>query len=456
MSLYYQRGGFKAASRTLTTTNHNDFDIMAGHLMMLVLDILEASRLDATARQASYTQYWDFDSVFLDYCAQGMWTNTVTYNAYDLTNADDSIILGLRQFTETRQSMRDAFAVRAHDNDASDAYPAIATMLRGQNDELLYICMSAGVTIRFNETNDPAFGLNIHCNNAHGYGKVSGNALVSMGGLHIWYQPSPEGSSTISYAMGAPHPGRANFLTDHTMWCIDSGWCNLNISQTPATVPNLRNSSAYKHIALCKEDILLLGVAVDSGTSHYSWVTLGKNLIESATDNNVALPGLIPLQTQGSENLNPKFLHSDSVLNASSADVKYGDSYSYAHAKQSDNSSTKAIRFVPILATNVLYNRLSSDSDAIIPIGIYALPPTSVSNLNSYSVLAGNGQSLVGFIRGDIVRGVCGWGLSLNGTFDNGNYIIQASAGTSAYSASSITNAYRILIGWDSSNEVVL
>lgn len=454
MSLYYQRGGFKAASRTLTTTNHNDFDIMAGHLMMLVLDILEASRLDATARQASYTQYWDFDSVFLDYCAQGMWTNTVTYNAHDLTNADDSIILGLRQFSETRPRMTDAFAVRAHDNDANNAYPAIATMLRGQNGELLYICMCAGVTLRFNETNNPDFGLNIHYKNAHGYGNTSGTALVSMGGLHIWYQPSPEGSSTIGYAMGAPHPGRADFLTDHTMWCIDSGWCNLNVSQTPTAVPNLRTSSVYKHIALCKEDILLLGV--DGGSSQYSWVTLGKNLIESATDSTVAIPGVIPLQAQSTEGNTAKFLRSDSVSNASSADVKYGDSYSYAHANQSDNSATKQIRFVPMLATSVLYNRLSSDSDAIIPIGIYASPTANISSLTSESVLAGNGQSLVGFIRGDIVRGVCGWGLTQNRTFDNGNYIIQGSAGTGAYSQTSFTNAHRLLLGWDSSNEVVL
>lgn len=455
MSLYYQRGGFKAASRTLTTTGHTDFDIMAGHLMMLVLDILEASRLDAAARQANYTQYWDFDSVFLDYCAQGRWSNTVTYNAYDLSNIDDSILTGLRQFTETRPRMTDAFAVRAHDNDGSAAFPAIATMLRGQNGELLYICMSAGVTIRFNETNDAAFGLNIHYKNAHGYGNTSGAALVETGGLHIWYQPSPEGSSTISYAMGAPHPGRANFLTDHTMWCIDSGWCNLNTGQTPATVPNLRNSSAYKHIALCKEDILLLGVTVD-GNSQYSWVVLGKNLIESANDNSVAIPGIIPLQTQGNENLNAKFLHSDSVSNASSADVKYGNSYSYAHAAQSDNSSTKAIRFVPMLTTPVLYNPLCADSNALIPIGIYALPSASSTSLNSASVLAGNGQSLVGFIRGDIVRGICGWWKNLNTTFDNGNYIIQGSAGTAAYSQSSITNSHRVLIGWDSSNEVVL
>ena len=454
MSLYYQRGGFKAASRTLTTTGHTDFDIMAGHLMMLVLDILEASRLDAAARQASYTQYWDFDSVFLDYCANGRWTNTVTYNANDLTNADDSIILGLRQFSETRPRMTDAFAVRAHDNDASNAYPAIATMLRGQNDELLYICMCAGVKLVFNETNDPAFGLNIHYKNAHGYGNVSGAALVSMGGLHIWYKPSP-GSSTIGYAMGAPHPGRADFLTDHTMWCIDSGWCNLNVSQTPATVPNLRDSSAYKHVALCKEDILLLGMAT-YGASYYSWVVLGKNLIESATDSTVAIPGIIPLQTQGTESTTAKYLSSDSVSNASSADVKYGDSYSYAHAAQSDNSSTKAIRFVPILTTPMLFNPLCADSNALIPIGIYALPSNSISNLNSASVLIGNGQSLVGFIRGDIVRGVCGWRKNFNTSFDNGNYIIQGSAGVGTYSPSSIRNSHVLLLGWDSSNEVVL
>ena len=455
MSLYYQRGGFKAASRTLTTTDHNDFDIMAGHLMMLVLDILEASRIDATARQASYTQYWDFDSVFLDYCAQGRWTNTVTYNAYDLTNADDSIILGLRQFSETRPRMTDAFAVRAHDNDGSAAFPAIATMLRGQNGELLYICMSMGVTVRFNETNDFNFGLNIHCNNAHGYGKTTGAALVSMGGLHIWYQPSPEGSSTIGYTMGAPHPGRANFLTDHTMWCIDSGWCNLNVSQGPTAVPNLRNSSAYKHIALCKEDIVLLGVTA-GGVSYYSWVVLGKNLIESATDNTVAIPGVIPLQAQGTESTTAKFLTSNAVSNASSADVKYGNSYSYAHAAQSDNSSTKAIRFVPILTTPMLFNPLCADSNALIPIGIYALPSASVSNLNSASVLAGNGQSLVGFIRGDIVRGVCGWWKNFNTRFDNGNYIVQGGAGIATYSATSITNSHVLLLGWDSSNEVVL
>lgn len=453
MSLYYQRGGFKAASRTLTTTNHNDFDIMAGHLMMLVLNILEASRLDATARQASYTQYWDFDSVFLDYCAQGLWTNTVTYTGYDLSNIDSSIVTGLRQFTQTR-TIGQVLAVRAHDNDNNDAYPAIATMLRGQNDELLYICMSAGVTIRFDETNDAAFGLNIHCNNAHGYGKVSRAALVSMGGLHIWYKPSP-GSSTISYAMGAPHPGRANFLTDHTMWCIDSGWCNLNVSQGPEVVPNLRDSSAYKHIALCKEDILLLGVAT-YGTSYYSWVVLGKNLIESATDSTVAIPGIIPLQTQGTESTSAKFLSSDSVSNASAGDVKYGNSYSYAHAAQSDNSSTKAIRFVPILTTPMLFNPLCADSNALIPIGIYALPCASVSNLNSTSVLIGNGQSLVGFIRGDIVRGVCGWWKNFNTSFDNGNYIIQGSAGVGAYSQSSIRNSHVLLLGWDSSNEVVL
>lgn len=454
MSLFYQRGGFKAASRTLTTTNHNDFDIMAGHLMMLVLDILEASRLDATARQASYTQYWDFDNVFLDYCAQGMWTNTVTYTGYDLSNIDSSIVTGLRQFTQTR-TIGQVLAVRAHDNDANDAYPAIATMLRGQNGELLYICMSAGVTLRFNETNDPEFGLNTHYKNAHGYGNVSGAALVSMGGLHIWYEPSPEGSSIVGYAMGAPHPGRANFLKDHTMWCIDSGWCNLNVSQTPATVPNLRNSSAYKHIALCKEDILLLGVTA-GGASYYSWVVLGKNLIESANDSTVAIPGIVPLQAQGAENTAPKFLTSNAVSNASSADVKYGDSYSYAHAAQSDNSSKKAIRFVPMLTTPVMYNPLCADSDALIPIGIYALPSTAATNLDSTSVLAGNGQSLLGFIRGDIVRGICGWWKNLNTRFDNGNYIVQGGAGIAAYSATSITNSHVLLLGWDSSNEVVL
>lgn len=455
MSLYYQRGGFKAASRTLTTTNHNDFDIMAGHLMMAVLNILEASRLDAAARQASYTQYWDFDNVFLDYCAQGMWTNTVTYNAYDLSNIDDSILTGLRQFTETRPRFTDVIAVRAHDNDGSAAFPAIATMLRGQNGELLYICMSAGVTIRFNETNDPAYGLNIHCYNAHGFATLSGGVLVSSGDLHIWYQPSPEGSSTISYAMGAPHPGRANFLTDHTMWCVDSGWCNLGTGRAPTSVPNLRNSSAYKHVALCKEDILLLGVTT-YGTTHYSWVVLGKNLIESFTDSTVAIPGVIQLQQQTGENTNPKFLVTDSVAHSSSSDVKYGDSYSYAHAKQSGNAAVKGIRFIPMIATHVLYNSLCSDSDATIPIGVYATPVGTPSYLTNESILAGNGQSLVGFVRGDIVRGICGWGLTLNNTFDNGNYIVQGSTGNGGYSQTSIQNSHRLLLGWDSSNEVVL
>lgn len=453
MSLYYQRGGFKAASRTLTTTDHNDFDIMAGHLMMVVLNILEASRLDAAARQASYTQYWDFDNVFLDYCAQGMWTNTVTYNAYDLSNIDSSIVTGLRQFTT--RTIGQVLAVRAHDNDNNDAYPAIATMLRGQNDELLYICMSAGVTIRFNETNDAAFGLNIHCNNAHGFATANGGALVSAGDLHIWYQPSPEGSSTIGYAMGAPHPGRANFLTDHTMWCVDSGWCNLNTRRTPTAVPNLRNSSAYKHVALCKEDIVLLGVTT-YGTTHYSWVVLGKNLIESFTDNTVAIPGVIQLQQQTGENSNPKFMASDSVAHSSSSDVKYGNGYSYSHAAQNGNTSAKGIRFITLLATYVLYNRLCSDSDATIPIAVYATPVGTASYLTNKSALAGNGQSLVGFIRGDIVRGVCGWGLTLNNTFDNGNYIVQGSTGDEGYSQTSIQNSHRLLIGWDSSNEVVL
>jgi hypothetical protein len=200
----------------------------------------------------------------------------------------------------------------------------------------------------------------------------------------------------------------------------------------------------------------MLGVSVYEGASQYSWVVLGKNLIESATDSTVAIPGIIPLQAQGVESTNSKFLRSDSVSNASSADVKYGDSYSYAHAAQSDNSSTKAIRFVPILTTPMLFNPLCADSNALIPIGIYALPIASVSNLTNYSVLIGNGQSLVGFIRGDIVRGVCGWWKNLNTSFDNGNYIIQGSAGTGAYSQTSITNAHRLLLGWDSSNEVVL
>lgn len=447
MSLYYTRGGFHAATRTINVANQTEFNAMAGHLMAQLIALFTASKKDATARGATYTKYWDFYGDFFDRCVQGYFSSPVrTYTAAELSGADASLLTELQAVAGIDGTA--VIAVRAND-DTADTHPAIATCLHGQEGELLYICFCAGAQAGYNTTTTTSYGLKAHAKWLHGYGTSANAAYIAKSGFHVWYNPQPTG---MIYPFGAHHPGRDNFLNHGDGWLVDGSWTQLSSDVLPNATPSLRNSSEYKHIVTCKEGVVFFGYQT-SGVTYTTWLVLGKKIVEGL--DGVGYPGMFALQYVSNDgSTSALFMMSDMFGSAFPNDMRYGTISS--HAGTTDQTVQKAVRFSLQPAMPCVCNRKANMPVPLSPICVHAFPSVSEQASSSSCILKGDGTSLIGYLRGDIARCTGGWGLTMNTTIDNGNYLVLHGAGTNSYSANYLTLGQRLVIGWDSSNEVVL
>lgn len=447
MSLYYTRGGFHAAARTINVANQSEFNAMAGHLLAQLIALFTASKKDATARGATYTKYWDFYGDFFDRCNEGAFTAPIrTYTASELSGADASLLTELQSVANIDSTT--VIAVRAND-DTADTHPAIATCLQGQGGELLYICFCAGAIAGTNTTVTTSYGLKAHAKWLHGYGTGTNEAYIAKSGFHVWYNPQPTG---MIYPFGAHHPGRDNFLNHGDGWLVDGSWIGLASDVLPSFIPSLRNSSEYTHIVTCKEGVVFFGYKT-VGVTHTSWLVLGKKIVEGL--DGVGYPGMFALQyTTNEGGTNTLFMTSDLFGALLPHDMQYQGISS--HAGTSNQTVQKAVRFSLQPAMPCVCNRKANMPAPLSPICVHAVPSVSEQASSSSCVLKGDGTSLIGYLRGDIARCTGGWGLTQNTTIDNGNYLVLHGAGTNTYSANYIVLGQRLVIGWDSSNEVVL
>lgn len=444
MSLYYTRGGFKAASRTLDLTGKTPVQMIKKHFITQLICLFEASRADASARSAAYTQYWDFDDTFFTHCAN-TFTNCVTYTANDL--CEDAFEVAELNALTSRQS--GAIAVRAND-DSGNTYPAYATVLKGQNGELLYICMCSGVTPAFTATVNTSYGLTAYYKWLAGYGNASGAAYVSGGGLHVWYNPNP---SNGIYPFGSHHPGRSDFLTVLSDWLVDGGWSSRNATAIgPSASNSLTSFVEHQHVVLCKEDVVMLCHKVP--LSDLCPLVFGRKIVELKDGTGCA--GMFALQYTTVDSSSSAGGMAPSQLSSRPCGDIGSAANLLTHAAASGVNVYKNVHLGLFQTTMILCNRTAGNPIPFVPIAIHALPYVSYSSLSSSSLLSGDGTSLVGYLRGDIARSTCGWQVNRFTTIDSGNYMIVHSSGSGAYNDTVFANSMRLVIGWDSSNEVVL
>lgn len=444
MSLYYTRGGFKAASRTLDLTGKTSVQMIKKHFITQLICLFEASRADASARGAAYTQYWDFDDTFFAYCAN-TFTNCVTYTANDLCeNAFE--VSELNALTSRRSG---AIAVRAND-DSRNTYPAYATVLKGQNRELLYICMCSGVTPAFTTDVNTSYGLPVYYKWLAGYGNVSGAAYVSGGGLHVWYNPNP--SSGI-YPFGSHHPGRSDFLAVLSDWLVDGGWSSRNAT---AIAPNASNSltsvTKHQHVVICKEDVVMLCHKNPNGDLNP--LVFGRKIVE--LKNGTGCAGMFALQYSTIDSTASLGGMAPTQMSSRPCGDIGSEVGLLTHAGATGANSYQNVHLGLFQTTMILCNRAAGKPLPFVPIAIHALPYVSPGTLNSTSLLSGDGTSLVGYLRGDIARATCGWQVNRFTTIDSGNYMILHGSSSGAYNETIWVSVMRLVIGWDSSNEVVL
>ena len=444
MSLYYTRGGFKAASRTLDLTGKTTVQMIKKHFITQLICLFEASRADASARSAAYTQYWDFDNTFFNYCAS-TFTNCVMYSANNLCE-DASEVAELNALT-SRQS--GAIAVRAND-DSGNTYPAYATVLKGQNGELLYICMCSGVIPVFTATVNANYGLTAYYKWLTGYGNATGNAHVSGGGLHVWYNPNP--SSGI-YPFGSHHPGRSDFLAVLGDWLVDGGWSSKTSGGVlPSASSSLTSVTDHQHVVLCKEDVVMLCHKIPAGDLNP--LVFGRKIVE--LKNGTGCAGMFALQYNPADSPNSIGYMAPAQL----ASRPCGDIGSEAglltHAGATGADVLKNVQLGLFQATMITCNRTTGNPIPFVPITVHAIPYSSGGTLISTSLLSGDGTSLVGYLRGDIARATCGWQVNRFTTIDSGNYMILHASGASTYNEALFNATMRLVIGWDSSNTVVL
>lgn len=446
MSLYYTRGGFHAAIYDIDNTGFTEHQKIKRNFIAELIALFTASRKDAAARGAAYTQYWDFDSNFFNGIASG----ATGYTAAEMCGTDTTMLADFQAVT-SRQSGN--ICVRAN-SDASATHPCYGTVLIGQGGEYLYLCWCNGVRVGSNLT-DTGFGLVIHNNNTRATATTT--PIHATGALHLWYCPEPNyGGGAAIYPFGAAHPGASSFIAnDKRVWMMDCGLASSTASfSNPLTTTGFLTDTSIRHAALCKESVVLLGAKNNGNPAHdYSWILFGQNIVELASTGTGA-PGVFNLQVTSDLSQTVYMSEDVFVSGMSSSDMNgyyTGVKSHYADSPTSQTSGDYVLReSFPIFS-----NRLANQPIPLSPIAVMVDPNTSASAVTSDCTLI-NGQSLLGYLRGDIARSVTGWGLTEYGTFDSGHYIVTHCSGSRSYDATSVRGCNRLLLGWDSSNTVIL
>lgn len=446
MSIYYTRGGFHAAVYDIDNTGFTEHQKIKRNFIAELITLFTASRKDATARGAGYTQYWDFDDSFFSGVASG----ATGYTAVDMCGSDTTL---LNDFLAVTSRQSGNICVRAN-NDTNGTHPCYGTVLKGQGGEYLYVCWCNGLRVATSDVVDTGYGLLIHANNARA--SSTSTTIHASGSLHLWYCPDPTYGGAAIYPFGAVHPGKSGFIAnDKRLWMMDCGFAlSTTSNSTPGTNTGFLVESSIRHAAMCKEGVVLLGAKNNGNAAHdYSWVLFGLNVVELASTGTGA-PGAFSLQSVSDLSQNVYMVDELFLSSRQSSDMNGYDTgvkSHYADNVTAQTSGSYAIReSYPILS-----NRLANQPIPISPIAIMVYPNSPESLITSDCTLI-NGQSLVGYLRGDIARSVTGWGLTEYTSFDNGNYLVAHSSGSQAYDGSRLRGCNRLLLGWDSSNTVVL
>lgn len=445
MSLYYIRGGFHAAVYDIDSTGLTEHQKIQRNFIAELIALFTASRKDATARGAGYTQYWDFDASFFDGVASGV----TGYTAADMCGSDTTL---LNDFLAVTSRQSGNICVRAN-TDTTLTHPCYGTVLKGQGGEYLYMCWCNGVRVATSEVADTGYGLVIHANNARAAGAAQ---LHDAGSLHLWYCPDPTYGGAAIYPFGAVHPGKSGFIAnDKRLWMMDCGFAISTTSNiSPGTNTGFLVEKPIRHAVMCKEDIVLLGAKNNgSATNDYSWVLFGQNIVELASTGTGA-PGAFSLQSSSS--LATSVYMADDLFLSSRQSSDMNGYYTGVKSHYADNVTAQTSGSYAIRESyTILSNRLASQPIPISPIAVMVYPTVGENLITSDCTLI-NGQSLVGYLRGDIARSVIGWGLAEYTSFDNGNYLVAHSSGSQVYDGSRLKGCNRLLLGWDPSNTVVL
>lgn len=452
----YTKGGFMGRANEIPT-EETRFAYAKNVMMTMLKTIFEASRADAAARGADYTQYWDFDEAFV--------------NGLDSSETETSY-----SFNDLGTEAADVFALTTRDDLTMDSrvvvdcrggytgdYPSLGTLLRGQQGEALYIATCSGWYIRTADNGQGAssYGLPIYAHNLNGYGSDNANyAAASKSSVLIWYNAH----SGASLGDGCYTPNRSGFLSgvNPAYWHCGWGWGGADTNGSSYYY----NSSMYNSIttrtffALCKEDILLFGLSTNPGSTSYypKVVMLGKTLIDDlAVDGDTDTDGVFTYDTSNNAH-DSDVPSSTGVLGYQyltnmygSCSIKDEGTVKFHSGTGLSNSLSKCATILP--AMNVAVSN-RSNGFPVTPVAVHVGCTTTPSTSNT---LAGNYSTLKGYIRGDVMKIVSGFNLSVKTTLMSGSYIVLGTLGASSYSAwSALDGGNRMLIGWDLSNNIVI
>lgn len=392
----------------------------------LVRAIYDAGVADVAARGGSGA-YWNYDPD---------WVSAV--------RASELLFWGDTNFPNAPHSstVDGCFVDCSNGLEQPDSAPAFGTCLKGLNGERLYLAMGAGVQSGSSSTvgtsTNPLI-INtkwVQCN-TDGY--------IANSDLHIWYMNPKDTGKTFGLT-----PAHDDFIPDAEVndWRRRWGWAYgglvgyayyaYNETSNSSIIVDYAQAHVTKWYALCKDGCLVIGLKNDRSNTTYRWVAIGKDLVQNVSNTELPTSGV------------------GGVLPLTGYMYDGGSGYDYlTHERQGG-------LFLPnkniIKLTGVIGGWTSNTSGqprALYPIAAHAFPSDD-------DKLSGNYNSFVGFMRSDLLRSTCGYGLTDFTTIMDGKYIVlPLGAGdrnydeTNALTRTDLLSCQKLILGWDASNTIV-
>lgn len=444
------RGGFIAERYTVTTPSSDKPTRIREVIGGLLYTIFKASK-----RQQGDRSYWSLDTGFL--YASG--TPAILPLTYSQIMPNQAVVSEWEQITglsATDTSVHAAFYKR------TSSVPWVSTALVGKNGESLYIIVYNGcdsVTREDPLEDDNTYGLRAHCNNLKGCGgviDVSKCYVPDGSGIMIWFKPSPA-TGGMTTAWNKPSPEYPDFLVDHASTFVGCGLTKGRTSAvTSSRTDTIIGTSLETHLyAVVKDGVLAFGEKF--GTQLPRWGLLGKDLIEDL--NGVLRAGFVCFNYGTADTGEPQYVdqnHWTFSDGSCSTEVDLTgtnglNGISHAASLLPDE---RAGMFMVTMTTHNMCNRSAGLGIPISPVAIHVIPKVW-SSISPANMLSGNGSSLVGFVRSDVLRHVFSQNIAAGETIDSGNYVALHNAGTSTTNTG-FTNSARLILGWDPSNTVTI
>lgn len=393
----------------------------------LVRAIYDAGVADVAARGGSGA-YWNYDT---DWMSNVDASGLTYWGGVDFPNAPYS------------SSNSGRFVDCSNGLNTPDSAPAFGTCLKGLNGERLYLALGAGVqsgTSSLVGVSSYPLIINkkwLQCN-AEGY--------VASSDLHIWYMNPQNTGETFGLTPAVNDfipQGLANGWDQPYGWAY-GGLSGYNYGATYQTfntsiIVDYAQAHVTKWYALCKDGCLVIGLKNDRSNTTYRWVAIGKDLVQNTSNTNLPKSGI------------------GGVLPLTGFIDDGGTGYEYlTHARQGGLflPGKKVIKLTGVIGGWT--SNVSSQPRALYPIAVHAFSPSSDDQLS------GNYNSLVGYIRSDLLRSTCGNGLTNFTTIMDGKYIVlPLSAGDSTYDTTEglqrtdLLSCQKLILGWDASNTIV-